>query len=175
MKKKSLLIVTAFIALSLCPNAETQESVPDGGEKNIDRQPRKERGGGVDMSNNRPFLQKLMGEDMEKLKQLQEENPEAFKEELMRRVKARKSENEDKDSKSAQLAKKYLQTVGEPEKEEIKAEMKSALLEEFEQKMKKNEERLQSSEKKLHEFKKNIEERRKNKETINNFNFKRKD
>jgi hypothetical protein len=112
------------------------------------------------------LLEKIPPEELERLKKLHEEDPTAFRAELMQKIKSKKDEVEKRNSKTFEMAKKYFATQDETEREKIKAEIKTALQEEFNEKMKQNEDRLQKAEKQLQGFRQKVEERKKNAEKI---------
>ncbi len=165
--KKGNLLPMVLGAILLCPVAlcaETSVSEGDSGDGLKERQ----RSG--DSLDSRPLLKKFIGkmsqEEIGKLKAMHDENPEAFRAEMMKRMRERRDEFESKNSKSMELSKKYHSTGDEAEKARIKEELANAVASEFDEKMKKNRERLEKAEKQMHEFKRKIEEREKNRGQI---------
>jgi hypothetical protein len=166
MRKGNLLpmLLGAIVLCSDALCAETSDGETDGGAGLKEQQ---KPGVGLD---GRPLLKKFMGkmsqEEIEKLKSMHDENPEAFRAEMMKRMRERKDEFEEKNSKSMELSKKYHSTDDEAEKARIKEELTSAVASEFDEKMKKNRERFEKAEKQMQEFKRKIEEREKNRGQI---------
>ncbi len=166
MRKENLLpmLLGAILLCSGALCAETSVSEGDGRDGLKEQQ---KPGAGLD---SRPLLKKFMGkmsqEEIEKLKSMHDENPDAFRAEMMNRMKERKDEFESKNSKSMDLSKKYHSTDDETEKARIKEELSSVVASEFDEKMKKNRERFEKAEKQMQEFKRKIEEREKNRDQI---------
>jgi len=116
------------------------------------------------------LLRKMVGrltvEDVDRLKAIHDQNPDAFREEMMKRIRERKENLESNYQKTVDLVKKYRQTSDTSEREKIKAELLLLVSSEFEEKMKKNKEKLERNEKQLEYFKKMVSEREKNRDQI---------
>ncbi len=107
----------------------------------------------------RKFITELSTEDLEKLKKLNKENPEAFREEMRKRLEFKRGEHEEQNGKASALAEKFRK-VGDNEKAKIKSDLRNSVKEEFEKKMELNLKRLEQAEKQLGEFKIKLDERK---------------
>ncbi len=108
----------------------------------------------------RKFITDLSQEDFEKLKKLNKDNPEAFREELRKRMESKRSELEEQNGKASELAEKFRKVQGDNEKAKIKSDLRDSVKEEFERKMEMNRKRLEQAEKQLGEFRAKLDERR---------------
>jgi len=114
----------------------------------------------------RKFISELSQEDLEKLKKLNKENPEAFKEEMRKRMESKRSEFEGQNSKASELAGKFHSAQNDNEKAKIKDELRNSVKKEFDSKMEMNRKRLEQAEKQLGEFKVKLDERKKKADEI---------
>ena len=114
----------------------------------------------------RKFISELSPEDLEKLKKLNKDNPEAFREEMRKRMESKRGEFEEQNSKASELAGKFRKTNDDNEKAKIKTELRDSVKEEFERKMEMNSKRLEQAEKQLGEFKVKLDERKKKADEI---------
>lgn len=105
------------------------------------------------------FISELSQEDLEKLKKLSKENPEAFREEIRKRTESKKTEFDGQNSNATELAEKIRKAQSDTEKAKIKSELRISVKEEFEKKMEINRKRLEQAEKQLGEFRIKLEER----------------
>lgn len=114
----------------------------------------------------RKFIAGLSQDDLEKLKKLNKENPEAFREELRKKMESKRSELDGQDNKASELAEKFRNTQGDSEKAKVKNALRDSVKEEFEKKMEINRKRLEQAEKQLAEFKIKLNERKKKADEI---------
>ena len=114
----------------------------------------------------RKFISELSPEDLERLKKLNKENPEAFREEIRKKLEAKRSEAEGQNKQASELAEKFRKAEGDKEKVKIKGELRDSVKDEFEKKMEINRKRLEQAEKQLSEFKVKLDERKKKADEI---------
>ncbi|MCX6983323.1 MAG: hypothetical protein NT118_01040 [Lentisphaerae bacterium] len=114
----------------------------------------------------RKFISELSPEDLEGLKKLNKDNPEAFREEMRKRMDSKRSELEGQNSKASELAGKFRKAGDDNEKAKIKSELRDSVKEEFEKKMEMNSKRLEQAEKQLGEFRAKLDERKKKADEI---------
>ncbi|MFA6291307.1 MAG: hypothetical protein WC637_05960 [Victivallales bacterium] len=112
------------------------------------------------------FITELSQEDLEKLKKLNKENPEAFREEMRTRMEFKRGGHEEQNSNASALAEKFRKVQGDNEKAKIKSELRDSVKEEFEKKMEMNFKRLEQAEKQLGEFKIKLDERKRKADEI---------
>lgn len=106
------------------------------------------------------FISELSQEDLEKLKKLSKENPEAFREEIRRKMESKRSELDGQNSKASELAEKFRNALNDTERAKIKGELRDSVKDEFEKKMEINRKRLEQAEKQLGEFRLKLDERK---------------
>ncbi len=169
------LSVGSFISQNL-PAADAQrpaDSKPDAkpAEKiHMDRSANPNKSGGDAVGDRgglfRKFISELSQEDLEMLKKLNRDNPEAFREELRKRMESKRGEFEEQNGKASELAEKFRKTRGDNEKAKIKNELRDSVKEEFVKKMELNRKRLEQAEKQLGEFKVKLDERNKKADEI---------
>ena len=112
------------------------------------------------------FISELSQEDFERLKKLNKDNPEAFREEIRKKMESKRSELGEQNGKASELAEKFRKTQDDSEKEKIKNELRNSVKEEFDRKMELNFKRLEQAEKQLGEFKARLDDRKKKTEEI---------
>jgi len=106
------------------------------------------------------FISELSQEDLEKLKKLSKENPEAFREEIRRKMESKRSEFDGQNTKASELADKFRNALNDTERAKIKGELRDSVKDEFEKKMEINRKRLEQAEKQLGEFRLKLDERK---------------
>ncbi len=114
----------------------------------------------------RKFISELSPEDLERLKKLNKENPEAFREEIRKKLESKRSESEGQNKQASELAEKFRKADADKEKVKIKNELRDSVKDEFEKKMEINRKRLEQAEKQLSEFKVKLDERKKKADEI---------
>lgn len=105
------------------------------------------------------FISELSQDDLEKLKKLSKDNPEAFREEIRKRMESKRTEFDGQNSNATELAEKIRKTQSDTEKAKLKAELRNSVKDEFEKKMEINRKRLEQAEKQLGEFRLKLDER----------------
>ncbi len=106
------------------------------------------------------FICGLSQEDLEKLKKLSKDNPEAFREEIRKKMESKRTEFDGQNSKASELAEKFRKAINDTERVKIKGELRDSVKDEFEKKMEINRKRLEQAEKQLGEFRLKLDERK---------------
>ncbi|HBC85608.1 MAG TPA: hypothetical protein DCZ94_01510 [Lentisphaeria bacterium] len=112
------------------------------------------------------FISQLTPDEIEKFKKLQKENPDAYKEEIKKKLESRKNERDEQTAKLNELVEKYRNSRKDDEKMKIKEELKILIKAEFDKKMESSRQRLEQAEKQLQDFKAKYEDRKKNADQI---------
>ncbi|GEM_PF-4742744 len=141
------------------PSDEQKPAAKEGQAKS--EQPQSE-------SKEKDFIKKFFSspEEVEKFKKLQKENPDAFRDEVKKKMDGRKAEREEVSTRTNELVEKYQKAQTDADKAKIKEELKASIKAEFDKKMDSSKQRLDHAEKQLQEFKSKYDERKKNADQI---------
>lgn len=117
-----------------------------------------------------PKLREMLGnmspEEIERLKNLHKENPEAFKEEIRKKFQERKCSMGGTSKEVQELIQKYQQAENLDEKENCRNQIRECLRKQFKEKMEINRKRLEETENRIKELREKLEERQKRAEEI---------
>lgn len=117
-----------------------------------------------------PRLRKMLGnmspEEIERLKNLHKENPEAFKEEMRKRFQEGKCSMGGDSKEVQELIQKYQQTEDIDEKDNCRNQIRECLRKQFRERMEINRKRLEETENRIKELRRKLEDRQKRAEEI---------
>ncbi len=108
----------------------------------------------------------LSPEDMENIRKIRAENPDAADKEMKRILAEKKKAAEEQEQQLKKLADMTRDSKDDNEKEQLAAQMRQILEAQFEERMQINQKRLENAEKKLSELKRKLEERKARKKEI---------
>lgn len=117
----------------------------------------------------RQLIDSMPEEQRQKLKQLHQEDPEKFREEMRKQIMNWKNKYDDKKSNSTsirQLRQSYLRTTDTKEKEEIRKKLKKELENEFDLRMEENRKKLEQLEKKVEDLRDQFDKRKSHRDEI---------
>lgn len=105
------------------------------------------------------LMTSLTEDEKTDLKKLQEKSPEAFRDAIKQKLQNIKAKKQEENSKLTELVKKYNETQGSAEKNQLQRQIKELCEKQFDERMEGNRKSIEHVEQRLNELKKKYQDR----------------